>query len=154
MTLFVCGAVDPYLKNKQIFVSPPHTPPGPDWEARLNALNLTIPARGAQYASYIPNLGLFGENFCGAPIAALRKFTSTGSQSSLPDVVGTIRFFDGYIRQRVGSNPSPLEYWTFMGMARHQEGLVINFADSHSEVHKFNGVPGTTITDSEDTACP
>jgi prepilin-type N-terminal cleavage/methylation domain-containing protein len=137
----VYDAIEPYLKNKQIFVSPSDQQPGQDWKARLNALNLTIPAGGAQYASYIPNLGLFGENFCSAPVAALRKSTPTNSQSSLPDVVGTILFFDGYIRQRVGGNPAPLEYWTFMGMARHQEGLVINFADSHSKVHKFSGIP-------------
>lgn len=137
----VYDAVQPYMKNTAIFVSPADQTPGQDWKARLNSLNLTIPQGGVQYASYIPNLGLFGENFCTAPLPPLRKYTPVNSQSGLPYVVGTVMFFDGYIRRQVSGQPAPLEYWTFMGMARHAEGLVINFADSHSKVHKFNGIP-------------
>jgi prepilin-type N-terminal cleavage/methylation domain-containing protein len=145
----VYDALQPYIKNVQVFVSPADGK-GQDWKARLNALNLTTPQKGVQFASYIPNLGLFGENFCAAPVQQLRRYTPVNSQSSLQDVAGTIMFFDGYIRQRVGGNPAPLEYWTFMGQARHAEGLVINFADSHAKFFKFSAIPdgGATPTGS------
>jgi hypothetical protein len=145
----------------------------------------------------VPNLGLFGENFCSAPLPPLRVFTPVQTQTALPDVAGTIMFFDGYMRRN-----APLLYYNFMGMARHAEGVVLNFADGHSHWYRYagiptggstsgftaqrptyyswttgpllkdegqldlwpaapnntyndlHGVPGTRITDSEDTVCP
>ncbi|MCH7945125.1 MAG: prepilin-type N-terminal cleavage/methylation domain-containing protein, partial [Armatimonadetes bacterium] len=67
----VYDALQPYIKNLQIFVSPSDAEsPAQSWKGRLNAINLTIPPDGGlEFASYAPNLGLFGENFCGTPLA-------------------------------------------------------------------------------------
>ncbi len=130
----VYDAVQPYLKNIDVFVSPAQTP-GHDWKSRLNALNLE-PAGTFRYASYVPNFGLFGENFCTAPIPALRRYTPSSSLAGIPRPVDTIMFFDGYIKKNV-----TLDYWNFMGQARHNDGLVINFADGHVRYLKYNGIP-------------
>lgn len=135
----VYDAVGPYLKNIDVFVSPAATP-GIDWQARLNLLGLDTPG-GFRYASYVPNLGLFGENFCTAPIPALRRFTPSSSLASIPTPVETVMFFDGYIKAG-----ATLDFHNFMAQARHNEGLIINFADGHTKYHKFNSVPnGGTI---------
>lgn len=131
----VYDTVQPYMKNKQIFLSPADAQKQ-NWKNRLNAINLTIPAQGVEFASYAPNLGLFGENLCSAPVAALRKFSQTFSQSSLPDTVNTIAFFDGYIK----SLATGLNYNNFMGIPRHQDGLVINFADGHAKYFKWSQI--------------
>ena len=131
----VYDTVQPYMKNKQIFLSPADAQKQ-NWKSRLNAINLTIPTQGVEFASYAPNLGLFGENLCSAPVAPLRKFSQTFSQSSLPDTVNTIAFFDGYIK----SLATGLNYNNFMGMPRHQDGLVINFADGHAKYFKWSQI--------------
>lgn len=129
----VYDIVYPYLKNKEILVSP-NDRPGQSWKDRLTGLGLAIPANGIERASYVPNLGLFGENLCG--IAGKTAFTPVSSHSGLQEPVNTIMFFDGYIRK---SFPD-LNFYTFMGITRHAEGLVINFADSHAKFYKWNGV--------------
>ena len=131
----IYDALQPYTKNIQIFVCPSNSP-GLDWKARLNLLSLTS-AGTFQYTSYIPNLGVFGENFC-TPIlpAAARKFTPVTTQTSMEDVAGTIMLFDGYMKTGV-----PLDYNNFMGQARHTDGLVVNLVDGHSKFFRWNGVP-------------
>lgn len=133
----IYDVLQPYTKNKEIFLSPSDARKQ-NWKARLNEISLTIPQNGVEFASYAPNLGLFGENLCSAPVPALRKYSLVYSQSSLPDVSGTIMFFDGYIKSLAGAG---LSYSNFMGITRHQDGLVINFADSHSKYYKWNGLP-------------
>ncbi len=136
----IYDAVQPYMKNVQLFVSPSDAVKQ-DWKARLNGLNLTIPQGGVQYASYSPNLGLYGENLCALP-APVGKFSAVWSQTQLPDVVNTIGFFDAYILVNL-ANPAKgigLTYNKFMGMARHAEGMVINFADGHAKFFKWNGI--------------
>lgn len=142
----VYDAVMPYLKNLNIYISPADAEKQ-DWKKRLNYLSLTnYPGpQGVQFASYAPNLGLFGENLC-TPIlpVALQKFSPVWSQTQLPDVVGTIMFFDAYILDASFPNPAKgvgLTYNKFMGMARHNDGMVLNFADGHSKFHKWNGIP-------------
>jgi prepilin-type processing-associated H-X9-DG protein len=96
---------------------------------------------GVQFASYAPNLGLFGENLCALP-PPVGKFSKVWSQSALPDVVNTIGFFDSYIITNL-ANPAKgvgLTYNKFMGIGRHAEGMVINFADGHAKYFKWNGV--------------
>jgi prepilin-type N-terminal cleavage/methylation domain-containing protein len=136
----VYDAVQPYMKNKELFISPSDGQKQ-DWRARLNGLNLTIPQDGVRFASYAPNLGLFGENLCNAP-APLNKYSQTWSQTQVPDVVNTIAFFDAYILQDL-ANPAKgigLTYNKFMGMARHAEGMVLNFADGHAKFYRWNGI--------------
>lgn len=128
----VYDVLQPYMKNLNILVSP-NDQPGQSWTARLNALGLQSDV--VQRASYIPNLGLFGENLCGLPIKT--AFTPVTQHSSLENPVGTIMFFDGYIRTGVPA----LDYWTFMAQPRHAEGLVMNFADSHARFYRWNGIP-------------
>lgn len=131
----VYDAVQPYMKNKDIFRSPADAIKQ-SWKARLNQINLTIPQTGVEFASYVPNLGLFGENLCGAPVPALRKFSTVYSQTAVPDVVNTVAFFDGYLK----SLATGLNYNNFMGIPRHAEGLVLNFADGHSKFFKWNAI--------------
>lgn len=125
----VYEALIPYMKNLQILVSPGDISPGQDWKARLNALSLT--SEKVQYASYVPNLGLFGDNLCGVKPA----YTPVTSHTALPEPVETIMFFDGYIK-----TAPDLNFYTFLGQARHTEGVVINFADSHAKFIKWNQV--------------
>lgn len=127
----VYDALDPYMKNKQILVSPADGQ-GQSWKDRLNALGLNTMPNGVERASYIPNLGLFGENLCGFKTAK----TPVTSATAMETVAGTIMFFDGYIRKSVPT----LDFFTFMGMPRHAEGLVINFADTHSKYYKATAV--------------
>lgn len=147
----VYDAVMPYMKNLNIYVSPADAEKQ-DWKKRLNTLSLTnVPGpQGVQIASYGPNLGLFGENLC-TPIlpAAMQKYSPVWSQTMLPDTVGTIMFFDAYILDASFPNPAKgvgLTYNKFMAMARHNEGLVLNFADGHSKFHRWNGVPSGGMT--------
>ncbi|MFW5697202.1 MAG: prepilin-type N-terminal cleavage/methylation domain-containing protein [Fimbriimonadaceae bacterium] len=193
----VYDAVAPYLKNIDVFVSPAQQP-GNDWRERLNSIDFTTPG-GFRYASYAPNLGLFGDNFC-SPLfpEAARRFTPSSTTTATDSPVETIMFFDGYIKQDLSSG---LVFNNFMAQARHNEGVIINFLDGHTKYHKWNsipdggetpdgsrgetyygwrtdiellesegeleaventaanpyndlhGVPGTAITDSEDSAC-
>jgi prepilin-type N-terminal cleavage/methylation domain-containing protein len=124
-------AIMPYMKNKDILVSPQQSP-GHDWAGRLAALGLRH--WDVANVSYMPNLGLFGDNLCALGIKP--GWSPVMSQSSLPDVVGTIMFFDGYPKKLAA-----LEHYNFLGQARHGEGLVINFADTHAHYHRWNGVP-------------
>ena len=144
----IYDAVQPYMKNVQLFVSSSDAEgsKGQDWKARLNGINLTNVPGGVQYASYAPNLGLFGENFCGTPLA---RYSRVWSQSALPDVVSTIMFFDAYIKHF--ASPLDLTYNNFMGMARHSEGLVINFADGHAKFKKYNAIITEELTPASST---
>ncbi len=123
----------PYMKSKEILLSP-NDRPGQSWRDRLAGLGLAIRANGVEKASYVPNLGLFGENLCG--LAGKTSYTPVSGHSGLTEPVQTIMFFDGYIRRDV----MDLNFYTFMAMTRHADGLVINFADSHAKFYKWNGV--------------
>lgn len=127
----VYESLDPYMKNLQILVSPADSP-GQEWRGRLNALNLT--SEKVERASYVPNLGVFGEYLCGTPLKT--SFTPTQNHAGLPEPVDTILFFDGYIRRNIPR----LDFDTFIGTARHADGLVINFADTHAKYYRWNGV--------------
>jgi prepilin-type N-terminal cleavage/methylation domain-containing protein/prepilin-type processing-associated H-X9-DG protein len=190
----VYDAVAPYLKNTQVLVCPSYNP-GIDWRGRLQAFGLVN--TGFQYVGYVPNLGLFGENLCGTPF---NKKTPVTALAGVPVPADTILFFDGYMKRA----PALLDFYNFLGYARHKEGVVVNFADGHTKWYKYNarmpgdvtpatalrpnvpyygwrsteplrngedamqtatstatdpyndfhGIPGTAITDSEDTACP
>ncbi|MBX3095297.1 MAG: prepilin-type N-terminal cleavage/methylation domain-containing protein [Fimbriimonadaceae bacterium] len=138
MSIFsVYDALQPYMKNIQILVSP-NDQPGQSWKDRLNALGLQ--SATVERASYIPNLGLFADNLCGLPIKS--AYTPTTSHSSLSEPVFTIMFFDGYIKQGVPA----LDYYTFLGQPRHSKGLVLNFADSHAKFYQWNGIPNGGAT--------
>ncbi len=122
----------PYIKNVDIFVCPSYRP-GIDWPQRVQAAGSPAPAVGTfRYVGYIPNLGLFGENFCGANI---QKRTPVTKMAALEAPVNTIMLFDGYLK-----NAAPLEFYNFLGFARHKEGLVINFADGHAKWWRWNAV--------------
>lgn len=132
LTVFsVYDALDPYMKNVQILTSPSDNPPQ-SWRARLNGLGLQ--SSKVERASYVPNLGLFAENLCGLPIKS--AYTPISNHSGLEDGTGTIMFFDGYIK-----TAALLDYYTFLAQARHAEGLVVNYADSHAKFHRWNGIP-------------
>lgn len=133
-TIFsVYEALDPYMKNTQILISP-EDQPGQNWKQRLNNLGLN-PAK-VERASYIPNLGVFGENLCGMP--GFGAFTPVSNHAGLPEPVETILLFDGYIKPT--PNATPLKFNTFLGFARHQSGLIVNFADSHAKYYSFSAV--------------
>lgn len=129
----VYDAIEPYLKNQGILVCPSYRP-GIDWRARLAAFGLIN--TGFQYVGYVPNLGLFGENLCGTPF---NKKTPVTALAAVPTPVETILFFDGYMK----ANRAPLDFYNFLGYARHKEGVVVNFADGHSKWYRYNaGMPG------------
>ncbi|MCG9894312.1 MAG: prepilin-type N-terminal cleavage/methylation domain-containing protein [Fimbriimonadaceae bacterium] len=127
----VYDLLQPYIKNVQILVSPADSP-GQSWRARLNALGLQNDR--VERASYIPNLGLFGDNLCGLPIKS--AYTPVISATSLESVSQTTMFFDGYIKQNVPA----LDFFTFLGQARHADGLVVNFADSSAKYFRWNAI--------------
>jgi prepilin-type N-terminal cleavage/methylation domain-containing protein len=114
----IYDAVQPYIKNVGIFVCPTNQP-GLNWHARLGLLSLA-PGGTFKFTSYIPNLGVFGENFC----------------TAMDVPAETIMLFDGFMKAGV-----PLDYNNFMAQARHQDGVVINFVDGHSRYYRWNGVP-------------
>jgi prepilin-type N-terminal cleavage/methylation domain-containing protein len=121
----------PYIKNVDIFVCPSYRP-GIDWPQRVQAAGSPFPALGTfRYVGYIPNLGLFGENFC--PVAPKR--TPVTKIAAVDAPVNTIMLFDGYLKDRAA-----LEYFNFLAFARHKEGLVINFADGHAKWYRWNGI--------------
>jgi prepilin-type N-terminal cleavage/methylation domain-containing protein len=190
----VYDALAPYMKNVDILRCPSYIP-GIDWEERLARVGLV---RGTfRYVGYVPNLGLFGENLCGTPF---NKKTPPTALAAVERPVETTMLFDGYMKR------SPLlDYYNFLAMARHVEGVSVNFVDGHSKWVKYgmvpsiggvippgfpnagqtyyrwrtteplratdaeleavastpadpyndlHGVPGTRITDSEDSPCP
>ena len=121
----------PYIKNVDIFVCPSYRP-GIDWPQRVQAAGSPAPALGTfRYVGYIPNLGLFGENFC--PI--VNKRTPVTKIAAVDAPVNTIMLFDGYLK-----NQAALEYFNFLAYARHKEGVVINFADGHAKWYRWNGI--------------
>jgi len=121
----------PYIKNVDIFVCPSYRP-GIDWPQRVQAARSPAPALGTfRYIGYIPNLGLFGENFC--PI--VNKRTPVTKIAAVDAPVNTIMLFDGYLKDQAA-----LEYFNFLAFARHKEGLVINFADGHAKWYRWNGI--------------
>lgn len=127
----IYDAVAPYIKNTDIFVCPSYRP-GIDWIQRVQAAGSPRPAQGTfRYIGYIPNLGLFAENFC--PIAPKRSQVVKMAMLEAP--VNTIMLFDGYLK-----NQAPLEYFNFLAFARHKEGVVINFADGHAKWFRWNGI--------------
>jgi prepilin-type N-terminal cleavage/methylation domain-containing protein/prepilin-type processing-associated H-X9-DG protein len=128
----VYDAIAPYLKNVGVLQCPSYIP-GNDWRARLAAIGLVN--QTFQYVGFIPNLGLFGENLCGTPF---NKKTPPAKLAALNVPVDTIMFFDGYMK----ASPQ-LDFFNFLGMARHSEGVVVNFADGHSKWFRWNAImPG------------
>jgi len=121
----------PYIKNVDIFVCPSYRP-GIDWPQRVQAAGSPAPALGTfRYVGYIPNLGLFAENFC--PV--VNKRTQVTKIAAVDAPVNTIMLFDGYLK-----NNAALEFHNFLAFARHKEGLVINFADGHAKWYRWNGI--------------
>jgi len=121
----------PYIKNVDIFVCPSYRP-GIDWPQRVQAAGSPAPALGTfRYIGYIPNLGLFAENFC--PV--VQKRTPVTKIAAVDAPVNTIMLFDGYLKDRAA-----LEYFNFLAFARHKEGVVINFADGHAKWYRWNGI--------------
>lgn len=121
----------PYIKNVDIFVCPSYRP-GIDWPQRVQAAGSPAPALATfRYVGYIPNLGLFGEDFC--PV--LRKRTPVTKIAAVDAPVNTIMLFDGYLKDRAA-----LEYFNFLAFARHKEGVVINFVDGHAKWYRWNGI--------------
>ncbi len=135
----VYGMVSPYMKNIQIFVCPSFTP-GVDWPRRIPAP--LVSPDGFRFVGYVPNLGLFGENLCGTPLK--NAYTPVAAMAGVPRPVDTIMFFDGYVKGENGFRP--LDYYNFLGAARHTEGVVVNFADSHSKWFRFSAVPNGGAT--------
>lgn len=130
-TIFsVYDAVQPYLKNTGVFTDPSYQP-GIDWPARLQKLGLKS-AGTFRFTGYVPNLGLFGENFC----PFINKRTIVVPLGSIDNPSGTIMFFDGYMK-----DAAPLEFFNFLGYARHTHGLVLNFTDSSAKWYKYSGIP-------------
>ena len=94
----VYGAVEPYMKNIQIFICPSFSP-GINWPARLARLGAQS-ADNFTFVGYIPNLGLFGERLCGLKAA----YTPTATLAGVPRPADTLMFFDGYMK---GEAPNP-----------------------------------------------
>jgi prepilin-type N-terminal cleavage/methylation domain-containing protein/prepilin-type processing-associated H-X9-DG protein len=134
----VYGEVAPYMKNIQIFVCPSFTP-GINWRARLARLG-AVSADDFTYVGYIPNLGLFGEKLCGLKPA----YTPVSTLAGVPRPAETLMFFDGYMKGE--TQPAPLEFFNFLGYARHAEGVIVNYADGHSKWHKYSGIPNGGAT--------
>jgi prepilin-type N-terminal cleavage/methylation domain-containing protein/prepilin-type processing-associated H-X9-DG protein len=127
----VYDVLAPYIKNVDIFVCPSYRP-GIDWPQRVQAAGSPFPALATfRYVGYIPNLGLFGENFC--PV--LQKRTPVTKLAAVDAPVNTIMLFDGYLKDRAA-----LEYFNFLAFARHKEGVVINFVDGHAKWYRWNGI--------------
>lgn len=134
----VYGAVAPYMKNTQIFICPSYQP-GINWPARLQRLGAAS-NDNFTFVGYVPNLGLFGENLCGLKA----RYTPVTALAGVPRPAETLMFFDGYMKGE--TQPAPLEFFNFLGYARHSEGVVVNYADSHSKWHKYSGIPNGGAT--------
>ena len=125
-------AIGPYLKNIQIFQCPSATP-GVNWRARVAAIGLQSP--NFQFVGFVPNLGVFGEYLCGTPF---NKQTPAQSLAAMQAPVDTILFFDGWMR-----NTTVLDWFNFLGDARHNDGTTMCFADGHSKWFRFGAtLPG------------
>lgn len=136
----IYDSIAPYVKNLDTFQCPSDRP-GVDWKNRVETApplpGALTPDGQLRYSGYVPNLGVFGESFCTMLLPpALRVYTPTTSQTLIPKITDTIMFFDGYMRKN-----ATLSYWNFLGMARHIEGLVLNFTDGHSHFFKYSGIP-------------
>jgi prepilin-type N-terminal cleavage/methylation domain-containing protein len=91
----VYDVLAPYIKNVDIFVCPSYRP-GIDWPQRVQAAGSPFPALATfRYVGYIPNLGLFGENFC--PV--VQKRTPVTKLAAVEAPVNTIMLFDGYLKR-------------------------------------------------------
>ncbi|MCS7209395.1 MAG: DUF1559 domain-containing protein [Fimbriimonadales bacterium] len=127
----VYDIIAPYIKNVDVFVCPSYRP-GIDWPQRVANVGGLPPALATfRYVGYIPNLGLFGENFC----PSVRKRTPNTRMAQVEAPVNTIMLFDGFLKDR-----QPLEFYNFLAMARHKEGVVINFVDGHARWYRWNGI--------------
>lgn len=129
--IVIFDVIAPYIKNTEIFTCPSYRP-GIDWQARLQAIGLNYGGT-FRYTGYAPNLGLFGENFCGTQ---LNRYTPISSMASVEAPVETIMLFDGYVKPLQANLPFSL----FLGFARHSEGLVINFVDGHAKWFRYSAV--------------
>jgi prepilin-type N-terminal cleavage/methylation domain-containing protein len=126
----VYDAVEPYLKNTQVFNCPSYNP-GIDWPQRLSLLGAA--SYGTfRYTGYVPNLGLFGDILCGLKA----RYTPVTPLAGVPVPVETIMFFDGFMKAG-----TPLEANNFLGAARHTEGVVINFTDGHAKWYRYSAIP-------------
>ncbi|MBC7526099.1 MAG: prepilin-type N-terminal cleavage/methylation domain-containing protein [Chthonomonadaceae bacterium] len=124
----------PYLKNNQVFVCPSYTP-GIDWTTRLAAMRLATP-NTFRYVAFVPNFGVFGDNLCGLKTG----YTPVTPQAGIPRSSETVLFFDGYWRKRnQGSPTQALDFFNILAMARHSEGVNVNFADGHAKFVKAGG---------------
>jgi prepilin-type N-terminal cleavage/methylation domain-containing protein/prepilin-type processing-associated H-X9-DG protein len=131
----VYDAIQPYLKNIQIMNCPSYSP-GLNWRARVAPLQSPT----FQFVGYVPNFGLFADNLC---LAGKTRKQSVNTLAALDVPVETTMFFDGMLRNA----PSPLEFSSFLASARHNEGVVINFADGHSKWFKAGAtLPGGVTT--------
>jgi prepilin-type N-terminal cleavage/methylation domain-containing protein/prepilin-type processing-associated H-X9-DG protein len=131
----IYDVLQPHMKNVGILNCPSYSP-GFNWRARVAPLR----SPNFQYVGYSPNLGLFGEDTC--RIGGSKTRETALAALELP--VETIMFFDGTIRSNPGTQ---LVAEDVLASARHNDGVVINFADGHSKWHKGGSrLPGGNIT--------
>jgi prepilin-type N-terminal cleavage/methylation domain-containing protein len=120
----------PYVRSRDVLACPSYDP-GVDWEARLQTIGLRSGGT-FRYVAYLPNLALFGDNLC----PARPTLTPVSALGDVPVPAETLMFYDGYMKSR-----STLSTADFMADARHNLGVVVNYADGHSKWHRYDGVP-------------
>lgn len=158
----IYDAVLPYTKNSDIFTCPTE-PHAIDWKKILNGFGL-VPALNLQYASFVPNFSLFTDPAV-AGLPPLNLKVPVINESGITQVAITTMFFDGQYKAPGSLNnddtslcagPSlagpcyhtvttPFGVANFPGSPRHQDGLNVNFADSHSKFYKgTSGIKATS----------
>ena len=141
----IYDAVQPYLKNIEVLKCPSASPGFPWAQYISTATGGALVSANFTHVSYLPNLGIFGDNLCA--LGAPRK-TLSPSLAGVPAPVDTILFFDGWVK--TGS----LEFFNFLAEARHSEGMNFSFADGHSKWFRWNGTLPGGVTPGASPATP
>lgn len=139
-------AIMPYTKNFDIFLDPTE-PDAIRWREVLQSIGLQ-PAGQVVRASHAFNFALFED-----PAVPPNLFGAdpVRTESEIPRPSNTTMFYDakyfpagGPVPDGYPVPPGPFDRLNFPGFARHNNGLNVNFADSHVRFYNRNGsIPGT-----------
>jgi len=156
----VFDALQPYTKNFDILTCPSDAK-AIDWVKALQVVGMT-PAGRIKYASVAFNFALF-EDPAVPPSGIMNPSASDDvrAEGSLEYPAETTMFYDSKYFAGGTQNPDATgsSYYAtagafgranFPGFARHNNGLNVNFADSHARFYKKNAkIPGTGVDENQ-----
>ncbi|MCW5942314.1 MAG: prepilin-type N-terminal cleavage/methylation domain-containing protein [Fimbriimonadaceae bacterium] len=142
-------AIMPYTKNKDIFMDQAD-PTAIPWKQVLAGLGLR-PAGNIEFASHAFNFALFEDPAIAPNLFGNDPVRSEG-EIDLPSL--TTMFYDakyfragGPVPDGYPVPPGPFDRTNFAGVARHTDGMNINFVDSHARYYRKNASIDATAPD-------